>query len=91
MCGGYDGSKFLSSCEVYDQYPNAWSPIAPMQCARSRVSVVANGGRLYALGGFDGTSNLSSVEVYNPESNTWEFTTSMICHEGGIGAAVLNK
>jgi len=89
VCGGYDGSKFLNSCEVYDQYPNAWSTIAPMIHARSRVSVVSNGGKLYALGGFDGASNLSSVEVYDPESNTWSITTSMLCHEGGIGAAVL--
>ncbi len=89
VCGGYDGSKFLNSCEVYDQYPNAWAPVAPMNCARSRVSIVAYGDKLYALGGFDGTSNLNSVEMYDPETNTWSFTTSMLCHEGGIGAAVL--
>ena len=88
-CGGYDGSKFLSSCEVYDQYPNTWTPIKSMKCARSRVSLVANGGKLYALGGFDGVANLSSVEVYDPESDTWTFTTGMQTHEGGVAAAVL--
>lgn len=37
-----------------------------LQVKRSRVALVANGGRLYAVGGYDGVDNLSSVEMYDP-------------------------
>lgn len=33
--GGYDGSNRLQSAECYDPEINAWSPIAPMNTARS--------------------------------------------------------
>lgn len=34
-----------------------------MSLRRSRVSLVANCGRLHAIGGYDGNTNLSSMEV----------------------------
>jgi hypothetical protein len=42
-----------------------------MNVTRSRVALVSNMGRLWAIGGYDGMKNLSTVEVYNPETNTW--------------------
>lgn len=55
-CGGYDGSTFLRSVEVFDPRVNKWSLIAPMSVTRSRVALAANAGKLWAVGGYDGTA-----------------------------------
>lgn len=60
-----------------------------MNQIRSRVALVANMGKLYAIGGYDGVSNLSTVEVYNLETDVWEVITSMCAHEGGVGVGVI--
>ena len=87
--GGYDGSSFLKSVEVFDPITNKWSFVAPMNVTRSRVAVVANMDRLWAIGGYDGMKNLSTVEMYNPETNEWTFVASMESHEGGVGVGVI--
>lgn len=51
LIGGYDGSSFLRSVEVYDPNYDAWKTIAPMNVKRSRVALTANMGKLYAIGG----------------------------------------
>nr|XP_014340896.1 PREDICTED: kelch-like protein 18 [Latimeria chalumnae] len=89
ICGGYDGSGFLSIAEVYDSEVDQWCQIIPMNTRRSRVSLVANSGRLYALGGYDGQSNLNSVEMYDPETNRWTFMAPMVCHDGGVGVGCI--
>ena len=52
--GGYDGSSFLKSVEVFDPMTNKWSYVSSMKVTRSRVAVVANMDRLWAIGGYDG-------------------------------------
>ncbi|KAE8745484.1 hypothetical protein FOCC_FOCC007864 [Frankliniella occidentalis] len=89
VCGGYDGSVFLQTVEMFDPATNEWKFVAPMNVMRSRVALVANMGKLWAIGGYDGNSNLSTVEVYDPQSNTWSFVASMCAHEGGVGVGVI--
>lgn len=89
VCGGYDGTTFLQSAEVYDPAVGGWTYITPMRVTRSRVALVANCGRLFAIGGYDGISNLSSVEAYDVEQDSWQFTASMVAHEGGVGVGVV--
>jgi len=60
-----------------------------MSLMRSRVALVANMGRLWAIGGYDGTSNLSTVEVYDPIKNIWKNASPMCAHEGGVGVGVI--
>lgn len=55
-CGGYDGSTFLRSVEMFDPRNNKWNPVAPMSVTRSRVALAANAGKLWAVGGYDGTA-----------------------------------
>ncbi len=55
-CGGYDGSTFLRSVEVFDPKTEKWNHVAPMSVTRSRVALAANAGRLWAVGGYDGTA-----------------------------------
>lgn len=59
----YDGSQFLRSVEMYDPSRDEWTELSSMNVKRSRVSLIANCGRLFAIGGYDGVSNLSSMEV----------------------------
>ena len=35
VAGGYDGSNYLSSVEMYDPAENAWEEVAPLLTARS--------------------------------------------------------
>ena len=88
-CGGYDGSSFLKSVEMYDPVANKWTYVAPMNVPRSRVALVANMGNLYAIGGYDGMKNLSTVEMYSPDKDEWAYAPSMESHEGGVGVGVI--
>ena len=63
--------------------------MASMNVIRSRVALVSNMGRLYAIGGYDGVTNLSTVECYVPDEDRWEFVNSMCAHEGGVGVGVI--
>lgn len=51
VCGGYDGNTFLQSVEEYDPVNNQWRILNPMALMRSRVALVANMGKLWAIGG----------------------------------------
>ena len=66
-----------------------WSYVSSMNVTRSRVALVADMDRLWAIGGYDGMKNLSTVEMYNPETDTWSFVASMESHEGGVGVGVI--
>lgn len=66
-----------------------WSMVAPMNVMRSRVALVSNMGKLWAIGGYDGVCNLSTVEVYDPSADSWSFVPSMCAHEGGVGVGVI--
>jgi kelch-like protein 18 len=95
----------LRSVERYDPDTDEWTTLASMNVKRSRVSLVANCGRLYAVGGYDGNTNLASMEVwaavmptaharaygqvYTPEEGVWRFAASMVAHEGGVGIGVV--
>lgn len=51
VCGGYDGNTFLQSVEEYDPVNNQWRVLSSMALMRSRVALVANMGKLWAIGG----------------------------------------
>ncbi|KAJ8959124.1 hypothetical protein NQ318_022381 [Aromia moschata] len=89
-CGGYDGSSFLQTVEMYDPSTNKWTYVAPMNAQRSRVALTANMGKLWAVGGYDGISNLVTVEVYDPKADKWTYAADMIAHEGGVGLGVIS-
>jgi kelch-like protein 18 len=62
-----------------------------MNSRRSRVAVVALGGRLFAVGGYDGLTNLNTVECYDPQADKWTFVTPMCKHQGVVGVGVLPR
>ena len=63
--------------------------VADMKVKRSRVALVADCGKLYAIGGYDGVMNLKSVEVYEPDEDVWTMAPPMHAHEGGVGVGVI--
>ena len=72
--------------EVYDPSTNAWNTAAPMQSARTGLSVAVANGKIYAIGGSDNSGVIRSVEVYDPSSNTWN-TIAPILTPSSFGAA----
>ncbi|VDD75425.1 unnamed protein product [Mesocestoides corti] len=74
--GGYNGCYFLRSVEVYEPAPpvhsdtglGQWSEVAGMANPRSRVSLAASGGRLYAIG----TPPLKLSLISHPKSLAFE-------------------
>lgn len=52
VAGGYDGTSFLKSVEVYDPVEKKWSPVSPMNMRRSRVSLVSTNEGLFAVAGY---------------------------------------
>mmetsp|Transcript_58321 Transcript_58321/g.181166 ORF Transcript_58321/g.181166 Transcript_58321/m.181166 type:complete len:88 (+) Transcript_58321:262-525(+) len=45
MCGGFDGSQHLRSCEVFSVATRFWSQLQPMQTARAHAA----GGALWSM------------------------------------------
>lgn len=87
--GGFDGTRQLATVERYDTDNETWDMVAPIQIARSALSLTPLDGKLYAIGGFDGNNFLSIVEVYDPRTNTWEQGTPLNSGRSGHASAVI--
>ena len=74
VCGGYDGSSYLSSAEIWNQDEDNWTTIEPMNEIRYTASAIRlDDGRVLVSGGWDGDAvNHSSTEIFNPEFEIWE-------------------
>lgn len=79
----------MATVERYDTDNETWDMVAPIQIARSALSLTPLDGKLYAIGGFDGNNFLSIVEVYDPRSNTWEQGTPLNSGRSGHASAVI--
>lgn len=89
VVGGFDGTRQLATVERYDTDNETWDMVAPIQIARSALSLTQLDGKLYAIGGFDGNNFLSIVEVYDPRTNTWEQGTPLNSGRSGHASAVI--
>lgn len=89
VVGGFDGTRQLATVERYDTENETWNMVAPIQIARSALSLTPLDGKLYAIGGFDGNNFLSIVEVYDPRTNTWEQGTPLNSGRSGHASAVI--
>jgi len=92
VCGGYDGSRFLSSVDCFDPEAGAWRPAAPMNGPRESAAVAVLEGQLYAAGGFDGVRRLGAVERFDPRAGQWEKLPEMSSHRvAATAVAFCNK
>lgn len=89
MVGGFDGNRQLASVERYDTENQVWDSVAPIQIARSALSLTVLDGKLYAMGGFDGHSFLNIVDVYDPSQDKWEESTALTSGRSGHASAVI--
>ncbi|KAM9415089.1 kelch-like protein 31 isoform 1-T2 [Salvelinus alpinus] len=78
----------VSTLSRYDPRFNTWLHLASMRQRRTHFSLVATGGRLYAVGGRNVEGLLATTESYLPSSNTWQLKTPMemprCCHASAV-------
>ena len=78
LIGGYQGSVFLASCEVFDIEANKWDFVSPMNGPRYQAGCAVLNRKIYVCGGWsDGGQALDSVESYDVMTDTWSFVASL--------------
>ncbi|MFQ5951581.1 MAG: Kelch repeat-containing protein, partial [Candidatus Geothermarchaeales archaeon] len=89
--GGADGSRAVSTAEVYDPVRDSWAELTPMSTRRDHLASAVVGGKIYVIGGrdLDPNLNLGANEEYDPATDAWRSRTDMPTPRGGIAAAVL--
>ena len=90
VCGGYYGSKRLSSAETYNATLNQWINIEFLNQGRSGNESAISGGCLYTMGGHDGKNSLSSVERLDGLDQVWKSVSSMQTPRRGLAAVSCN-
>ena len=81
VAGGFDGSKSnfdFPDAEIYNWHTGEWTPITPMNTARTAAAAVRlEDGRVMVIGGADKNFNfLVSAEIYDPRTDTWSTNTA---------------
>ena len=66
VVGGFSGTEFLSSVEIYNPSDNTWQSGPSLPAPRSGMGVAALDGNVYVAGGNRGTGRLCSVERLMP-------------------------
>jgi N-acetylneuraminic acid mutarotase len=65
--GGYSGSSYLRTNEVYDPLANTWTTTTNMPTARCYLAIGVVNGKIYAIGGATtGASYVSTNEELAP-------------------------
>jgi hypothetical protein len=92
VAGGFSGSAYLSSAEIYNPATGTFSPTGAMATPRDGpVAAALPDGRILVAGGLNGPDFLSSAEIYNPATGTFSPTGSMTAGRRGAGAAPLGN
>jgi len=91
VCGGYDGSRFLSRVDCFEALTGRWRHLPPMTARREAAAAAVVDGQLFVCGGFDGTRRLSEVESFNPSVGTWQQLPPMVHRRVGATAAALGN
>lgn len=86
VMGGSNGSKVISSVEMYDPSTDKWTMVAPMNTARWYFQTEVIDGKIYAIGG----PNLSSMEVYDPSTDKWTVLAPMSIDRTNFQTEVVN-
>jgi len=78
-CGGSDGARPLSSCELMDPVSKTWTPTGSMNMARANhtATLLPNGNVLVAGGIAPWGVAISSAEIFYPDTQRWVPTSSM--------------
>ncbi len=68
-----------------------WATKAPMPTARTFLSAVSTGGKIYAIGGSNGSIEFNNIEEYNPAGNTWLAKNHITPARFALGACVVSS
>ncbi|XP_054160926.1 kelch-like protein 18 [Oppia nitens] len=90
ICGGYNGSNYLSDCYKYNKHSIDWQSIQSMSTTRQSFGLVSMDSRLYAIGGYNSTT-IETVETYDFHTNIWDGISSMNLPRYAFGSAVVNN
>ncbi|MFT7811157.1 kelch-like protein 31 [Arapaima gigas] len=78
----------VNTLSRYDPRFNTWLHLTSMRQRRTHFSLVASGGRLYAIGGRNSEGLLATVESYLPSSNSWQprapLDVPRCCHASAV-------
>jgi hypothetical protein len=79
-CGGSDGARPLSSCELMDPVSKAWTATGSMNLPRANhtAMLLPNGLVLVAGGITPWGVAISSAEIFYPDTQRWVPTSSMV-------------
>ena len=70
--GGFDGSKRLSSVDIYDPQTERWSEGPAMHTPRSAFGVACDSkGSIYCIGGYSSSQHIASVEIFDTKTRQW--------------------
>jgi formylglycine-generating enzyme required for sulfatase activity/N-acetylneuraminic acid mutarotase len=81
--GGYNGSSYVATVEVYDPATDKWATLPNMPTARAPAAATVNN-KIYVIGGGD----IATVQEYDPNANTWTGKTPMPTVRGPAVAVV---
>jgi hypothetical protein len=89
--GGWNGSAYTSTAELYDPATGLWTATGSMNGIRGGESeaVLLQDGRVLLVGG-SGTGGGVNVEIYDPVAGTWSVTGSMNVSRRQFSINVLN-
>ncbi len=87
--GGFDGTYYLATNEVYEYAANVWTTRASMPTARTYIAAAPLGPGLAGVFGAYGSGNPDVNEVYNYASNSWASRAPMPTGRHGLAAAPL--
>ncbi|MEO6938755.1 MAG: kelch repeat-containing protein, partial [Candidatus Kapaibacterium sp.] len=91
--GGFDGSRFTSTVQIYDPATDSWS--APTTTGtftpRADMAAASVGDKIYAMGGYNSSgSSLDTMEVFNTTSNAWSSGSATGKFTASDGAACVS-
>ena len=70
--GGYDGSTYLNTCELFDGATQTWKYISSLATERAWASAATLNDKVYVFGGVDdNVQDLDSVEEYDCAADKW--------------------
>ncbi len=92
FAGGETNAGFSSTVDIFDINSNTWST-AQLSEARSKISAVVLGKKIYFGGGQRGQDNYSGrVDIYDTETNSWTVKDLILTYPTTLsGAAAGNK